>query len=115
MATTLTRAHKTQERKLRLENRPVWVCCFVENSTGLFIGVRFKWLDGPWALSTDEHFTEDGQTYKRLTTSFCLAGLAIEKEICEIETNPEKLASLAKLKAAYEESLGHAAFARRAN
>ncbi len=105
-----TPAHKEQERTLRLDNRPAWGCYFVENATGQRMGVRFTWLDGPWACSPDEHFTEDGHTYKRVSSSLSLPGLTMEKQIGEIETNTEKLASLARLMTAYQDFLGGPAF-----
>lgn len=105
-----TLAHKEAERTLRLDKRPAWACFFVEDATGRRIGVRFTWLDGPWACSPDEHFTEDGRTYRRVSSTLRLPGLMMEKEIGEPETSDEKLASLERLMGAYQDSLGFPVF-----
>ena len=99
------RAHKEEERVLRLDRRPAWVSLLIDDATGRQIGIRFKWLDGPWACSPDEHFTEDGRSFRRVSSSLEISDLAMEKEIGEIETDPKKLDCLAGLQLAYLESL----------
>src|SRR5260370_23599523 len=99
-----TSVHKECEKRLVLDNRPAWACFFVEDATGRWMGVRLKWLDGPWACTPDEHFTEDGgHTYKRVSSSLSWSGWNMQKEIGLVETDAEKLASLNRLMAAYKE------------
>ncbi len=106
-----TPAHKEQERTLRLDNRPARACYIVENATGQRMGVRFIWLDGPWACSPDVHFTDDGgRTYKRVSSSLLPPDFKMDQQIGEIETDPEKLSSLQRLMLAYKESLDEPVF-----
>jgi hypothetical protein len=96
---------KEKERRLRLGRQPAWACLFVDGATGQTMGARFIWPDGPLACSPDEHYTEDGRTFRRVSNVISPIGEMV-KQMGEIEGNPEKLASLARLMAAYEESLG---------
>lgn len=106
-----TPAHNEAERTLRDENRPAWGCFFVEDATGDCMGVRIIWLDGPWACSPDEHFTDDGgYTYKRMSSSLLPPDWTMDKRVGEVETDPEKLSSLQRLIVAYQESLGGPVF-----
>lgn len=101
-----TLAHKEAERTIRLDNRPAWGCYLTENATGRRLGVRFTWLNGPWACSPDKHFTDDGgNTYKRVSSFLQPPDWIVDQQIAEIETDPEKLSSLRRLMASYRESL----------
>lgn len=100
MSTVPTPARKEAERALELDKRPAWACRLVESSTGRQLGIMFKWLDGPWTGSPDDHFTDDGgRNYKRVSGSIFPPDL----HFGEIETDPQKLTSLRRLMIAYLE------------
>jgi len=106
-----TRAHKEEERTFCHENRPAWGCFFVEDATADCMGIRLTWLDGPYACSPDEHFTDNGGcTFKRVSSSLLPPDWTMDKQIGEIETDPDKLSTLEKLMVAYQESLGGPVF-----
>jgi hypothetical protein len=111
------RVRKEGERGFIFAKQPAWGCLFVSDDTsGVIVGARLKWFDGPWASSPEEHLTDDGGiTFKRVTSSLLPPDWVMNKDIGEIETDPEKLLELPKVWAAYREALGGAVFVNAAS
>jgi hypothetical protein len=117
MSITRERVRKEGERSFTYAKRPAWGCLFVSDDTsGVIVGARLKWFDGPWSSSPEEHLTDDGGiTFKRVTSSLLPPDWLMNKDIGEIETDPEKLLELPKVWAAYREAFGGPVFVNAAS
>ena len=102
-------AHKQFEVTLRFRgNRPAWVSSLVNGETGTVEGAMFKWLDGPYACSPEQHYTEDyGDTFRTMTSHIGTDwGAPMLKLIGDVETDPEKIEALKDLWITYQKDRG---------
>jgi len=104
----MTRARKEHERLVLFNKRPNPVCVLVDEGTDQPIGIKLEWFpDNLGVSSPTSYFTTDqGATFYRLlsATSPCESGVRTEVRTGGEETNPETLASLRELFAAWGES-----------
>jgi hypothetical protein len=103
-------AHKRDEVTLRFENRPAWVSSLTDDATATVNGAMLKWLDGPYACSPEQHYTDDyGDTFVKMT-SYLGPDWGMVKVMGEVETDPEKVERLKNLWMAYQRDRGWPVF-----
>lgn len=102
-------AHKQLEATLRFRhNRPAWVSLLVSDETGKVDGAMLKWLNGPYACSPEQHYTDDyGDKFRRMTSHIGADwGAPMLKVIGDFETDPEKIEALKDLWITYQKDRG---------
>lgn len=104
------KARKEEAATLRFRNRPAWVVSITNDTTGAVDGARFTWLDGPYACSPDQHYTNDyGDTFRKMTGYLLTDGTMLSQQ-GDVETSREKIEALKDLWVAYQLDRGWPVF-----
>jgi len=104
------KAHKQDEVTLRFRNQPAWVSSLANDATGAIDGAMFKWLDGSYACSPDQHYTDDyGDTFLKMTSRLG-TDWGMVKLKGEVETDLEKVETLKDLWITYQRDRGWPVF-----
>ncbi len=98
------RARKEHERLVLFNKRPNPVCNLVAELTDRPIGIRLELFPNERASSPTSYLTADrGRTFHHVLSVMSASGTKVQ--VGEEETNPETLASLRALLAAWGEGL----------
>lgn len=100
----IARLRKGLELTLALDKLPNRVFAVFDASDDSPIGVRLNWFEHKYASSPLEYITtDDGQTFRNVTSYFGQDGVVIE--VGKEETLPERMTELRNLLSKWKESI----------